>query len=76
MRTISLELPDATARLLNDLTQENKEKLGTFVQFWLTSFASTKKQTALQVMKSIQQEVASKNLSKEEVQELINDSMS
>ncbi len=76
MQTISLTVPDAAARLLNDLTPENKEKLGAFVQFWLTSFAKTEKQTALQIMKSIQHKVASKNLSKEEVQELINDSMS
>ncbi len=76
MQTISLTVPDAAARLLNDLTPENKEKLSAFVQFWLTSFAKTEKQTALQIMKSIQHKVASKNLSKAEVQELINDSMS
>ena len=75
MRTITLEIPESTARLFRKLTPENKEKLGAFVQFWLTSFADNEKQAALKVMKSLQQKVASKNLSKEEVQELINDSM-
>ena len=75
MSTITLELPDSASALLERLTPENKERLGAFVQFWLTSFADIEKQTALKAMKSIQQQVVSKNLSKEEVQELINASI-
>jgi hypothetical protein len=38
MRTITLELPDTSADLANNLSKTDKDKLSTFVQFWLNSF--------------------------------------
>ena len=75
MRTINLELPDSSADLLNKLSKSDKEKLASFVQFWLNSFAGKEKESALAIMKQIQRKVALQNLSEEQVQELINDSM-
>ena len=75
MRTIKLELPDTSADLVNKLSKADKDKLTTFVQFWLNSFAGKEKRSALKIMQNIQQDVASKNLSKEEVQELIRESI-
>lgn len=75
MGTIKLELPDASANLISKLSQADKDRLSTFVQFWLLSFAGKEKQSALEAMRNIQRPVASKNLSSEELQELINDSI-
>ena len=75
MRTINLELPDTSANLINQLSEADKAKLSAFVQFWLLSFTGKEKSSALEAMRSIQRKVASKNLSPEEVQELINDSI-
>lgn len=75
MSTIKLELPDASANLISKLSQADKDRLSTFVQFWLLSFAGKEKQSALEAMRNIQRQVASKNLSSEELQELINDSI-
>lgn len=75
MSTIKLELSDASANLISKLSQADKDRLSTFVQFWLLSFAGKEKQSALEVMRDIQRTVASKNLSPEELQDLINDSI-
>jgi hypothetical protein len=75
MKTISLDLPESSAELLSRLSKADKDKLSKFVQFWLNSFSQTETQSAFDIMRGIQQQVASKNLSKEDVQKLINESI-
>jgi hypothetical protein len=75
MRTITLEIPDSSADLVSKLSKADKDKLSGFVQFWLNSFASEKKESALEIMQRMQRKVALQNLSKDQLQDLINESM-
>ena len=75
MKTIRVELPDTSADLVSKLSKTDKDKLSTFVQFWLYSLTRKGNPSALEIMQKMQREVASKNLSKEAVQELIKASM-
>lgn len=70
-----VELPDSLAEAAQKLSEADKEKLSGFVQFWLTSFALEKKESALEIMQRMQRKVALQNLSQEEVQALIQESI-
>ncbi len=75
MQSILVELPDSLAEVAQKLSKADREKLSGFVQFWLNSFGDVKKESALEILQRMQRKVASQNLSKAQVQELINESM-
>ena len=51
MKSVVLEMPDTFAQLVANLDSRDKERLSSFVQLWLASFAKGEKNSANEMLK-------------------------
>jgi hypothetical protein len=75
MKSVVLEMPDTFAQLVANLDSRDKERLSSFVQLWLASFAKGEKNSANEILKKIQLEIAQQELSEEEIEQMIRESV-